>query len=101
MKLLVTGRTGQVVRSLVERAAGHRSLKIISIGRPEVNLELPGALADAIRAVEPDVVINAAALTAVDEAEGEAERAFRVNAEAAGEAAAVARAIGAPIIQIS
>jgi dTDP-4-dehydrorhamnose reductase len=54
-----------------------------------------------IRAVSPDLVINAAAYTAVDQAEDEPERAFRINAEAAGEAAAAARKVNAAIIQLS
>ncbi len=51
--------------------------------------------------VAPEVVINAAAFTAVDRAEDEPELAFRTNADGAEEVAAAARAIGAPVIQIS
>jgi dTDP-4-dehydrorhamnose reductase len=98
MKVLVTGKHGQLARSLSERAEG---LDIITVGRPEVDLEMRGALTRAITDVAPQAVINAAAYTAVDKAEDESERAFRVNAEAAAEAARAARAIGAPIIQIS
>ncbi len=58
-------------------------------------------MAAAIAALEPDVVVNAAAWTAVDKAEDEPERAFAVNAEAAGEVARGAALAGAPVIQIS
>jgi dTDP-4-dehydrorhamnose reductase len=49
----------------------------------------------------PDVVINAAAYTAVDDAEEESDRAFRVNSTAAGEVAAAAARVGVPVVQIS
>ena len=101
MKLLVTGRHGQLARSLAERSVGRDDLELIFVGRPDVDLESPGALAEAIRAARPDVVINAAAYTDVDRAEEEPEHAFRINAEAAGEAAAAAAAVNADIIQIS
>jgi dTDP-4-dehydrorhamnose reductase len=101
VRLLVTGRDGQLVRSLVERAGGRSDLKLVCAGRPETDLAVSGSIAEAIRAAAPDVVINAAAYTAVDQAEDEPELAFRINAEAAGEAAAAARDAGVPIIQLS
>jgi dTDP-4-dehydrorhamnose reductase len=64
-------------------------------------MEDPGAIAKAIDQVRPDVVINAAAYTAVDRAEDEPERAFRINADAAGEAASAACRAGIPIIHVS
>jgi dTDP-4-dehydrorhamnose reductase len=101
MKVLVTGRQGQLVQSLIERAAGRPGIEIVAAGRPELDLEKPGSAAEAVRSVAPEVVINAAAFTAVDHAEDEPERAMRVNDEAAGELAAAAKAAGAPIVQIS
>jgi len=98
---MVTGRQGQVARCLVERAAGRDGLELIPAGRPDADLAVPGSLARAILALRPDVVVNAAAFTAVDGAEDEPDQAFRVNADAAGEAAAAARDIGARIIQLS
>jgi dTDP-4-dehydrorhamnose reductase len=101
MKLLVTGRHGQLARSLVERAPFHPDVEIIALGRPELDLETPGSAERAIETVRPDAVINAAAYTAVDQAEDEPERARRINAEGAAEVAAGAARIGAAIIQIS
>jgi dTDP-4-dehydrorhamnose reductase len=100
MKILVTGRDGQLARSLVERGAS-RGLNIISVGRPELDLERPESIASAIAAAAPDLVINAAAYTAVDQAEDEPELARRINGTAAGEVAAAARRAGARVIQIS
>lgn len=101
MKILVTGRDGQLARSLAERAQLHPKLALSFAGRPVYDLERPAALADHIRAEAPDAVINAAAYTAVDRAEDEPERARLVNAEAPGLLAAAARDAGARFIQIS
>lgn len=101
MKVLVTGREGQLARSLLERSAALSGLEVAALGRPELDLEIPGSAAAAVRAAAPDVVINAAAYTAVDLAEDEPERAMRINGDAAGEIAAAAREVGAHIVQIS
>jgi len=58
-------------------------------------------LAQAFKAAQPDALINCAAQANVDAAEKHPEHAFRVNAEAAGELAKLARAAGVPMIQIS
>jgi dTDP-4-dehydrorhamnose reductase len=101
MKLLVTGRDGQLARSLAERAAVWPDIELATIGRPDLDLEVPGSAAASIERLAPDLVINAAAYTDVDGAEEQPLRAQRINGEAAGEAAAAAAAIGAPIIHIS
>lgn len=101
MKVLVTGASGQLTRSLLERGAARRELEVIAVGRPQLDLEISGSAERVIRAMAPDVVINAGAFTDVDEAEDELERAFRINADGAGEVAAAAAKTGAPIIQIS
>jgi dTDP-4-dehydrorhamnose reductase len=101
MKVLVTGRHGQLARSLAQRAEGRPGIEIILAGRPELDLEAPGSAAAVVRSLAPQVVINAAAYTAVDRAEDEPEQAFRINAEAAGEIAAAAAEVGARIVQIS
>ena len=101
MKVLVTGTRGQLVRSLIERRAGWPEIDVAAVGRAEADLEAPGSVARAIAAHRPDAVVNAAAFTAVDLAEDEPDRTLRINRDAAGEAAAAARSIGAPIIQLS
>jgi dTDP-4-dehydrorhamnose reductase len=101
MKVLVTGRDGQLARSLAERAAGRDGMELVAVGRPELDLEVPGGAARAIAEASPNVVINAAAYTAVDHAQDEPDRAFRINADAACEVARAARDAGAAIIQMS
>lgn len=101
MKVLVTGRQGQLVRSLLERGQHWPDHKLIAVGTPELDLASPGSAAAMIRSARPDVVVNAAAYTAVDEAENEPDIALAVNATGAGELAAAASELGAPIIHIS
>ena len=100
MRLLVTGRDGQVVRSLVERAES-AGVTMIACGRPELDLERPEGVADAILPHRPDIVVSAAAWTAVDQAESEPERAFLANESGAGAVAAAARSLGVPVIHLS
>jgi dTDP-4-dehydrorhamnose reductase len=101
MRVLVTGAKGQMAQALVERAAAYPAIRIVAVGRPNLDMETVGDAARAIAAAGPDVVINAAAYTAVDQAENELDRAFRINAHAAGEVAAAAARAGASVIQLS
>lgn len=95
MTVLVFGRTGQVAREL--RAA--RSVR--AMGRDEVDLSDPGACRTAILKIRPSVVINAAAYTAVDQAEEEEDLAFAVNAAAPAEMARACAELGVPLVHIS
>ena len=101
MRLLVTGKDGQVARSLAERAAALPDIELVTTTRAELDLERPETVAAAIAAARPDIVVSAAAYTAVDRAEDEPGPAFAINATGAGAVAAAAAAIGAPIIHLS
>ena len=101
MRVLVTGRDGQLARSLAERAAGRPDLTLRFAARPDCDLATPNSAAAAIRDDRPDLIVSAAAYTAVDKAEQEPDLARRINADAAGEIAAAAAAIGAPLIHVS
>ncbi len=100
MKIVVTGGKGQVVRSLLERGA-HAGVEIVCLSRPSFDLADPEAAASAVAAAPGDVVINAAAYTAVDKAEAEPELAMRINGEGARAVAVGAARSGGPVIQVS
>ncbi len=100
MRIVVTGRQGQIAASLVERGRG-AGVEVVSLARPEVDLLEPDAMARAIEAARGDVVVNAAAYTAVDRAKSEPDLAMRVNAEGARAVAAAAAGVGRPVVQIS
>jgi dTDP-4-dehydrorhamnose reductase len=100
VRIAVTGKTGQVVSSLIERgtAAGH---EVIALGRPELDLADPASIARALAAAAPDAVTSAAAYTAVDKAETERDLAFAVNGAGAGAVAEAAKALGVPLVHVS
>lgn len=101
MQLVVTGREGQVARSLVERARGGE-FEIVVLGRPDLDLTASeDAIASAIEAAHPDVVVSAAAYTAVDKAESEPDLAFRVNEAGVRAVARSAQRLGVPLIHLS
>ena len=100
-RIVVTGREGQVVRSLQERARSLADLELVAIGRPEFNLADLSGISAVLASERPDAIISAAAYTAVDKAEEEREEAFKVNSDAAGEIAKVAAALDIPLVHIS
>lgn len=105
MRWLITGSGGQLGRSLVsslaarsdQTLAGAFDHSAFDIGRPGA---LAGLLADA-KVEAPDIVVNAAAFTAVDRCEGELELAQRVNAEAPGWLAEDCRSAGLAYVHVS
>jgi len=78
LRVLLTGRDGQLGQALVAAAPAHWQL--IACGRAELDLADPQACREAVRAHRPDWVLNAGAYTAVDRAESDAELAMAVNA---------------------
>ncbi|MBZ9814138.1 dTDP-4-dehydrorhamnose reductase [Mesorhizobium sp. CA7] len=101
MRLAVTGREGQVAASLVESARGRDDIEVIAVGRPALDLARPDTVFAALEAVRPDIVVSAAAYTAVDQAEDDKDLAFAVNATGAGKVAQAAARLGVPIIHLS
>lgn len=100
MKILVAGRRGQVAQSLVERAAAFPQFDLIAIGRPEGDLTRPEAFFQLVKDLRPAVVINAAAYTAVDQAEGDPATSL-VNRDGARSLAEAAKRVGASFIHLS
>ncbi|MBZ9772034.1 dTDP-4-dehydrorhamnose reductase [Mesorhizobium sp. CO1-1-8] len=101
MRLVVTGRDGQVAASLVEAGQAAAGVEVVAIGRPQLDLLRPDTVIEAIAAAKPDIVVSAAAYTAVDQAEDEPDLAFAVNAVGAGKVAQAAARLGVPVIHLS
>ena len=99
MKLLITGKNGQVGFEL------QRSLaplgKIVAVNLTECDLSSPDAIRQLVRDTRPDVIVNPAAYTAVDKAETDREAAFAVNAVAPGIFGEEAARLGAFVIHYS
>ncbi|CAN7363949.1 dTDP-4-dehydrorhamnose reductase [Mesorhizobium caraganae] len=101
MRLVVTGRDGQVAASLLEAGKARDGVEVAAVGRPALDLARPDTVFEALAAARPDVVISAAAYTAVDQAEDEPDLAFAVNAVGAGKVAEAAAKLGVPVIHLS
>lgn len=98
--ILVAGRAGQVAHALATLSAP-AGVRIISKGRPDLDLLDVASIRAAFDSVKPDLVVNAAAYTAVDQAESEEEAVFALNATAPGELASQAARKGVPILHVS
>jgi dTDP-4-dehydrorhamnose reductase len=97
---LVIGLHGQLTRSLAEGASAH-GVSLRFVGRPEVDLGDADSLRRAVRDVGADVIINAAAYTAVDRAEDEPDLAEALNVAGPQALAEAAREAGARLIHVS
>jgi dTDP-4-dehydrorhamnose reductase len=99
-RILVVGRTGQLGTALAE-ALPATSWPHSLMEAPELDLTDPASIAAAVAATRPELVINAAAYTAVDAAENNADLAHAINAIGPGLLAQAAASAGAAIIHIS
>jgi dTDP-4-dehydrorhamnose reductase len=99
LKALVTGAGGQVARAL--DALRPEGVQLTALGHAELDIGDAAAVEGAVAMQRPDLIINAAAYTAVDKAESEPALAARVNGEGPGYLAAAARKHGARLLHIS
>ena len=99
MKILVTGCHGQVGHALTQHLQGLG--EIHALGREQLDLSRSESIRAVMQSLRPAMVINAAAYTAVDQAESEEALALRINAEAPGVLAEEAVKIGASLIHYS
>lgn len=98
--IFVAGKSGQVAAAL-EEAADKRGLELGTHGRPEFDLADAAGMRAALMAAKPSAIINAAAYTAVDQAESEEELATAINADGPAALAAIAAELSVPFIHIS
>ena len=87
--------------ALSQQASLAHNLELFCLGRPELDLEKPETVEAAISVLNPHIIVNAAAYTAVDKAEAEAERAFAVNRDGAEVVARAAARSAVPLVHIS
>ncbi len=99
LKVLVLGCTGQVGWELCHRLASLGA--VTGIDYPEVDFSKPDSIRETVRAAAPAVMVNAAAYTAVDKAEGEPELAMAINGTAPGVLAEEARRMGSILVHYS
>jgi len=99
MRVVITGAGGQVGRGLISQATS--GIEVLGWGHKDLDITDVRAVNDAIHRHSPDVIINAAAYTAVDRAESEPDLARKINADGPRHLAAAARDTGARFIHIS
>jgi dTDP-4-dehydrorhamnose reductase len=99
LRILLTGKNGQLGAELAERLAPLG--EVTALGRAELDFLDPRSIQREVRAARPEVIVNAAAYTKVDKAESERASAFAVNAEAAGVLAEEAKKLGALLVHFS
>ncbi|MEO4046784.1 dTDP-4-dehydrorhamnose reductase [Pseudomonas sp. CAU 1711] len=99
MRVLIVGRHGQVSREL-QLALG-KEHELLLPDRQQLDLNAPEGIRQAVRALRPELIINPAAYTAVDQAESAPELVFAINATAPGVLAEEAAELGVPLIHYS
>jgi dTDP-4-dehydrorhamnose reductase len=98
-KILLIGITGQVGQELQETLPTIG--EVIKVGRQELDLSQSDSIHESIAQIKPDVIVNAAAYTAVDKSESESDLAMAINANAPKAIALAAQDIGAKVLHIS
>ena len=99
MRVLLVGGSGQLGREL--QHCKPANIELLVLGSQELDLREAGLVEARVSAFRPQVIINAAAYTAVDRAESEPDAAFAVNGQGAANLARAARTVGAYCIQVS
>jgi dTDP-4-dehydrorhamnose reductase len=99
VKLLVTGAAGMLGRDVM-LAAGNAGHQVVGFGHAELDIADAQAVSAKIEGERPDVVINCAAWTDVDGAEGAEGEATGVNGAGSGNVAAAAAAVGASVVYV-
>lgn len=99
MNILISGRNGQLAQALKHRLGKLGQLHVL--GRDQLDLAEPERIRQTVRGLQPDLIINAAAYTAVDQAESDPQAAFAINARAPGVLAEEATRLGVPLLHYS
>ena len=100
-KILITGANGQLGNEMRAQSLLHKEYEFLFTDVAELDICDPAAVNAYVSRERPDVIVNCAAYTAVDRAEGDEVTADRLNHLAPGYLAAAAESVGADLVQIS
>jgi len=101
MKILITGANGQLGRELAKQYKEKKDVQLILALRSDLDITNINQVYKFVNANKPDVIINCAALTAVDKCETEIDMSYKINAIGPKNLAIAANEIGAEIVQVS
>jgi dTDP-4-dehydrorhamnose reductase len=101
MKILITGCYGQVGSALVAQLAPRDDVTVLAVDRAELDITDKHAVFERVNHFKPDIIINAAAHTAVDKAEQEVELSYAINRDGPSYLAQAAQAVGSGMLHIS
>lgn len=99
MKVMITGASGQLGKALQATAAGGNDIQ--ALDRVALDIGDEASVSACVTQARPDLIVNAAAYTAVDKAESDAEAAWRINAVGPGNLARAAAQAGARFVHVS
>ena len=99
MKVLVTGKNGQLGSELQKNCPNN--IELVCFGSKELNISNAEQVNEVLISHSPDIVINAAAYTAVDKAETDVDNAYAVNEQGAANLANACKHINAKLIHVS
>ena len=101
MKVLITGANGQLGRELEKQYKQNKHVELLRAGSLDLDITNMHQVYSFVNENKPDVIINCAALTAVDKCETEIDLAYKINTIGPKNLAAAANKIGAEIVQVS
>ena len=101
MKVLIAGSSGQVGHSLTQQLTLRDDIELFALNHKELDISSQPQVIEVMTSVRPDVVINAAAYTAVDKAENDSELCFVINDNGPMHLAQASESIGALLLHIS
>lgn len=101
MKVLITGSNGQVGSCLVKQLQSCPNTEILAVDRNELDITSQSSVVETVNEFKPNIIINAAAYTAVDKAESEVDLSYKINRDGPLYLAQAAEDIGAALLHIS
>ena len=100
MKWLITGANGQLGRCL-QKTLDSKRIEFVALSRADLDITNIGQVEQIIKSVDPDVVINAAACTNVEQAETDSDEAFKINQLGAANLAIASRSVNVKLVHFS